>query len=259
MADIRAGIEPVAGFFLMLLVRGGLVRAERGAEAFSLVPGSLFLAPPGSGTKIRPAAGAAYDSFSFGPSLIDAFASESSIGLAIETLVASRPRSVRLRDRDFLEAQAIFAYLRDEAADARPSYLPIARLKVMELLVILSRGQAGAPAGEGGKPGHFKAEDLKRFIEEHYSDQFSLDELARRFSLNPAYLSRAFSREAGSTIVEYLNRVRIQRSCALLKRSSASILEIAYAVGYNSLTHFNRYFRRIMGMSPREFRLQSRR
>lgn len=57
---------------------------------------------------------------------------------------------------------------------------------------------------------------------------------------------------------EYLNRIRIQKSCLFLKRSSMSIVEIAFSVGYNNLSHFNRYFRRIMGMSPREYRNRSK-
>ncbi len=92
------------------------------------------------------------------------------------------------------------------------------------------------------------------YIDERYSDRFSLADLARRFSLDPAYLSRAFSKETGSTVVEYVNKVRIRKSYALLKRSRSSVLDIALAVGYNSLSHFNNYFRRIMGTSPREFR-----
>jgi AraC-like DNA-binding protein len=92
------------------------------------------------------------------------------------------------------------------------------------------------------------------YIEDRYADQLTLGEMARRFGLNPSYLSRAFRKETGFTIVEYVNKVRIRRSCLLLKHSDAGILDIALAVGYNSLSHFNQYFRRVMGMSPREFR-----
>ncbi len=55
-------------------------------------------------------------------------------------------------------------------------------------------------------------------------------------------------------MVESINRARIQKGCQLLKRSQATIVEIAMAVGYNNLSHFNRYFRRIVGMSPRDYR-----
>ena len=48
--------------------------------------------------------------------------------------------------------------------------------------------------------------------------------------------------------------VRIQKSCLLLKRSDMPILDVAYAVGYNNISFFNRYFRKIMKMSPREYR-----
>jgi hypothetical protein len=67
-------------------------------------------------------------------------------------------------------------------------------------------------------------------------------------------VTRLFARQTGMHMFEYLNRVRIQKSCLLLKRSSMSIVEIAFAVGCNNLSHFNRYFRRIMEMSPRAYR-----
>jgi AraC-like DNA-binding protein len=266
----------VAGYFLMILVQSGAIRVECDEGSPTLIAGSLFLAPPGSRPRIREGAGAVLKSFSFGRSLVDALASESSIDTVVETLAKARPLVARLDAYDFQESRAIFSFLEREASDPRPGYLPILRLKVMELVLLLGRGAArgagrkvavgperGAesiPAiASAGQIAHFKAEELIRFIEERYADQFSLDELAQAFGLSPAYLSRAFSKKTGFTIVEYLNRIRIRKSCVLLKRSRSSILDIALSVGYNSLSHFNRYFRRIMGMSPREFRNRSRR
>jgi AraC family transcriptional regulator, melibiose operon regulatory protein len=150
-----------------------------------------------------------------------------------------------------------------EAEARREPYLPIARLKVTELIFLLDRARdtdAAAPPSEGSKaPARFRAEELMRYIDERYSDQLTLGDLAQRFGLNPSYLSRAFHKETGFTIVEQVNKIRIQKSCVLLKRSRSSILDIAFAVGYNSLSHFNKHFRRTMGMSPREFRNRGKR
>ena len=95
---------------------------------------------------------------------------------------------------------------------------------------------------------------MQRFLHERYADTLTLPGIAERFGFNPSYFSRLFHRQAGLTLVEYLNGIRIRRSCVLLKRTSLGVLEIAFSVGYNNLSHFNRYFRRIVGMSPREYR-----
>ncbi len=243
----------------MLLVGKGAVRAEYEGGRATLFAGSLFLAPPGSRLRTREGSGAIARSFYFGPSLVDAFASESSMGAVVEALARPAPRCARLAGLDLEEASAAFDFLEREAGAPRPGALAIVRLKVMELILLLGReGESLASAAADGH-GHFRAEDLKRYLEERYADRPSLGDLAAHFGLNPAYLSRAFAKEAGSTIVEYLNRLRIRKSCLLLKRSESSILDIALCVGYNNLSHFNRCFRGEMGMSPREFRSRSRR
>ena len=249
----RAGSDAPPGVFLMVLALSGLVRVECDPSGQTLAAGCLLLAPPGSRARVRGGSGAAFDSFSCAPSLVDAFASESSLGAAVEALATKVPRSARLAPPDFQEARALFAYIVRRAGEAREERLPMVRLKVMELLLLLG------PLPEAVAAVRFRAEDLKRHIEERHADQITLDGLAGRFGLSPAYLSRSFSRETGFTIVEYLNRIRIHKSCLLLKRSGASILDISVAVGYNNLSHFNRCFRRHTGMSPREFRDRSRR
>jgi AraC-like DNA-binding protein len=174
----------------------------------------------------------------------------------VETLAATAPRLALLGSDDLEEALSLFPFLERSGADARG--LPIIRLKVLELILLLGADRLGSRSlSEEAKP-RFKAAELMAYIEERYAESFSLDDLASRFALNPSYLSRAFKADSGYTIVEYVNKVRIQRSCVLLKRSSSSILDIALAVGYNSLSHFNHYFRRMTGSSPREFRNQSR-
>ena len=68
--------------------------------------------------------------------------------------------------------------------------------------------------------------------------------------LNPSYFSRAFKREIGVSVFELINSVRIQKACVMLKRTDMPIIEVAYAVGYNNISFFNRYFRKIMNASP---------
>ncbi len=95
---------------------------------------------------------------------------------------------------------------------------------------------------------------MPAYIEQNYSDDFILGELAQLCSLSPGYLSRAFRQSTGRPLFEYINRIRIQKACLLLKRSKMPIIEIAFSVGYNNLSFFNRYFRKLMRISPRQYR-----
>jgi AraC-like DNA-binding protein len=132
------------------------------------------------------------------------------------------------------------------------------RLKLMEALLLFSRGRATGHGEAARPPVRFHPAEAMREIREHCADQVSLAEIASRYGLNPSYFSRLFHLHSGMPLVEFINRARIQKSCQLLKRSDAGIVEIALAAGYNNLSHFNRYFRRITGMSPREYRTASK-
>ena len=79
-------------------------------------------------------------------------------------------------------------------------------------------------------------------------------EICELCNLNPTYLSRKFKEETGLNLFEYINRIRIERACRLLKQTRKTVLEIAYQVGYNNISFFNRYFRKTLGMSPGEYR-----
>ena len=139
---------------------------------------------------------------------------ESTMDRVVETLACDAPRFARLEGIDLEEASAVFAFLEREVAQERPDYLPIIRLKVMELVLLLVRERA--PSASPDKAARFRAEDLELFIEERYAERLSLDKLATNFGLNPAYLSRAYRTQSGRTIVEYVNHVRIRKSCPFL-------------------------------------------
>ena len=96
--------------------------------------------------------------------------------------------------------------------------------------------------------------DLAEHIRSNFDSPLSLDEMASHCALNASYLSRSFKKKTGTTIFAYLNRVRIEKACHLLKNSSMTITEIAFSVGYNNISFFNRMFKRAMSLSPGEYR-----
>lgn len=80
-----------------------------------------------------------------------------------------------------------------------------------------------------------------------------LNDLARLVAISPFYLSRTFSRLVGESIPEYLRRARIERAAGLLRAGTHNVTEAAFAVGYNSLGHFSKNFRALMGCWPAEY------
>lgn len=103
-------------------------------------------------------------------------------------------------------------------------------------------------------PGSGIVDLTKRFIHDKLSEKISLDELAQNANVTNSYLCKKFKKATGLTVVEYINRHRIELAKELLTSKSVRVIEIAYETGFQSLSQFNRSFLRYTGHSPTEFR-----
>lgn len=97
-------------------------------------------------------------------------------------------------------------------------------------------------------------EDAMNFIQLHYDKQFTLEFFRRRCAMNTSSFSREFKSRSGYSLFEYINMVRVKKACRMLKQGESSILDISISLGYNNISFFNRYFKKIMGQTPGEFR-----
>lgn len=93
-----------------------------------------------------------------------------------------------------------------------------------------------------------------QFININYASQTLLSSFCKEYHYSPQYISRKFKEETGFTISEYLQKVRIEKSCELLAGSDLPIAEIADSVGYHNLKFFHTLFKRMIKLSPREYR-----
>jgi AraC-like DNA-binding protein/ligand-binding sensor protein len=96
----------------------------------------------------------------------------------------------------------------------------------------------------------------KKFIAEHQGEELSLEQVARAVNTSKFYFCKMFKKATGINYTDYLARVRTERAKNLLLNPNLRVSEIAYEVGFQSLTHFNRVFKRILGRSPTDYRGQ---
>jgi AraC-like DNA-binding protein/ligand-binding sensor protein len=94
----------------------------------------------------------------------------------------------------------------------------------------------------------------RAYIEGNLADPISLDDVARELHVSTFYFCKMFKKATGLTFTEYLSRTRVERAKNLLLNPHLSVSEIAYSVGFQSLTHFNRRFHEFTGKSPTHFR-----
>lgn len=103
---------------------------------------------------------------------------------------------------------------------------------------------------------HAEMANVIEYIISNYTKRLSVEQLAARFDMTQKNLSQSFRRHTGSLIVDFINRIRIEQACRMLAASDQQINAIATAVGFTSLANFNRTFRIVTGMSPRDHRRQ---
>ena len=139
-----------------------------------------------------------------------------------------------------------------ELAERRPAYRVRARSLLTSVLLLLYRSTLMTPELSNGDGIRLGA--VLDHIELHYAEELSLQSLAELMGTSPTYFSRLFRSEVGIPLFEHINRTRIRKACVLLRSPDLSVTRIAFDVGYNSVSFFNRYFRRVMNVSPREYR-----
>jgi len=96
----------------------------------------------------------------------------------------------------------------------------------------------------------------KQYIRDHQEEELSLGQVAKAVNTSTFYFCKLFKKVTGLNFTDYVSRLRIEKARNLLLNPNLRVSEIAYEVGFQSLTHFNRVFKKIMGQSPTDYRLK---
>jgi YesN/AraC family two-component response regulator len=104
---------------------------------------------------------------------------------------------------------------------------------------------------------HMKVSKVAGYINGHFKEPIVLREVAEKFHISEYYLSRNFRVVTGFSFNEYVNTTRVNMAKKLLKETNYNITRIAEEVGFNTITHFGRTFRKVVGISPKAYRIQA--
>lgn len=144
--------------------------------------------------------------------------------------------------------RSLFEKLEAEEGIADPIHQSMQRslLHVLIGKILRAGRQVAKPVNLG------KIKKIIGYLSDHYNEDISLDDLSARFFMSKFHLCREFKKFTKNTIIEYLNHIRILHAQRLFMESDHNLSQIAKEVGFSSLTHFERTFRKIAGVSPNE-------
>ena len=92
------------------------------------------------------------------------------------------------------------------------------------------------------------------FIETHYAENISLEDMAESAGVSPKYFCRYFKEMSDKTPIEYLNYYRIERACEQLAINSVSVTDAALGNGFNDISYFIKTFKKQKGVTPRQYK-----
>lgn len=133
---------------------------------------------------------------------------------------------------------------------ARPVWYQAKVLEIMAEFLFERRGEGEFFCDRQKRMARERVERVVALLEQNLIEPLSLEEIGRRAGCSPFHLSRTFSALTGTTIPQYLRRLRMERAAELLRSGKVNVTEAALEVGYSSLSHFSQSFCQEMGCCP---------
>ncbi|MGL4798695.1 MAG: response regulator transcription factor [Cellulosilyticaceae bacterium] len=106
------------------------------------------------------------------------------------------------------------------------------------------------------KDKHYRKEivEIMEYVEAHIGEKISLTTIACQINMNESYISRLFKNETGMNIIHYINIRKMEKAKELLKHKNMIVKDVAYALGFEEQSYFNRTFNKYFGMNPKEYK-----
>lgn len=96
--------------------------------------------------------------------------------------------------------------------------------------------------------------NILNFVNEHFSEDISIQTISRRFAVNPNYVSQLFKRQTGEKFTDYITRLKLNYACNLLKSTDLPVADVADRVGFSDYYYFSRVFKKLVGDTPSGYR-----
>lgn len=164
------------------------------------------------------------------------------ISTVFSDAVSQRGSAQSLRELDEMEQ------MMDKVLEKLDSGLVLELLEEMLLLVLAEKD------GEASGTIRDMVSEAAQYIDRNYYEELTLVSLAAKYGVESSYFSRVFKQETGKNLMLYITDKRIEKAKEIMHQSQTSMAEIAFMVGYDDYTYFSKVFKKVTGMSPREYR-----
>ncbi len=197
------------------------------------------------------------DSVSEGKEKIQSYLDRMSILNFLQDFKTRQPR-FRFRTEVLPTVERLMREILEEYHEEKPCYQDMLRVKLQELLLLYIREFLISPDYQSTDAAYERYRILMdraiQYIDTHYANPISLEDVCRISTLSKTYFCYLFKMVTKKTFVEYLTERRIQGAIQMLESTDCSIQQISEETGFHDAANFSRTFRKVMGVSPRDYR-----
>lgn len=163
---------------------------------------------------------------------------------------------VKLLGGENTALEAIYKKMLEEFTKKEEGHIELLRVYLIELFILIFRSLKSSSKSENSTISHHSRliEQSIQYLRDNYAAGAKLNDIASRSFLSPTYFCRIFKEYTGVTVSEYVQKIRIEEACNLLKNSDHKVILIAQMVGYKDIKHFNEIFKKITGMTPSSYK-----
>nr|WP_296483675.1 AraC family transcriptional regulator [uncultured Acetatifactor sp.] len=169
---------------------------------------------------------------------------------------------ISLKKRDADAVKTMILQIMEEIREKKKEYELMVKVKLLELLVLLARYRKNMLPDSKEQTAqtakHQKVHEVADYLQTHPDTKECLEELAGRFYISKSYLSRIFKEVTGFGVNEYTNIVRVKKAQNLLIYGEYSVTEISELLGFESITYFERVFKKYTLYTPLRYRREKR-
>jgi len=169
---------------------------------------------------------------------------------AIKNKVAALPLRSAQECKDYYHIEDAFKRLVDSWNTKLPGYEFITKTLLQQLLIAIYQNRRKQNQNYANS---LKVEKIIQYMHQNVKHKVTLPELSEQVHLSAFYLSRVFKNTTGYSVIEYFNKMKIDKAKELIIEGNKKIKEVAQELGFTDEFYFSRIFKKIEGISPSEF------
>lgn len=220
---------------------------------FDVSSGDVFVVNPGSSHYFKTSKENPILAFNLNVDMkiINSTLSDEKLG-TLPADILSKPFTVLHDEQQYLKN--ILEGMHSECINKDIGYMEQLYADFLRIMVYIGRYNSNAKTEDVNKNSRDPIFNVVSYLDEHYTEDITLDRLSEISNYNSSYLSRRFKQVVGVGISEYIHKIRVNRACIYLRESNKSFMEIAFTVGYENENYFRRVFKRIVGKNPQDYK-----